>query len=133
MLPGAEPFATAGTAVAHDMLRFASATGAGRLVGFGQMPSVTGRMTIASRCPSTPLRLRRMHDIMLQNSAVSNLSRRPRRRTPLSSEARQDMVAVAKEELRAACHAPAADSTLFDGCTVAIVKVAPIQSCLHTA
>ena len=38
------------------------------------------------------------------------------------------MVAVAKEEMRAAGHAPAAGSTLFDGCTVTIIKVAQIQT-----
>ena len=38
------------------------------------------------------------------------------------------MITVAKEEMRAAGHAPATNATLFDGCTVAVVKVAPVQT-----
>jgi len=40
------------------------------------------------------------------------------------------MIDVAKEEMRTAGHAPAAATTLFDGCTVAVVKVASVHVCM---
>ena len=128
LLSGAEPRAAASKALAHCVLRTASAVIAGRLsaMGCGRLSQATSWSAIACACRLTPPLLQ--HHRMSLSSAIDVLSRRPRRGTPLSPEARKAMITVAKEEMRTAGHASAVDSTLFDGCTVAVVKVAPVSN-----